>query len=371
MDNETFTQKFCQERNLSDGSRQAYLSSIRGYSRFHQLDMYELIQEADDEEEQGIRLKKRSIKQRLTSYRQHLIDEGLSQRTIRLRVTHIKTVYTHYEIEVPKLPFVNEKQIKSYKPIMFKDLPTKAIIRQALYFADPLMKSIILFQATSGCARRETLNLTIRDFFDACGFNTQQLTVEECLNELYYTDKQIVPTFTLRRQKTDKYYYTFCTMECVRAIVYYLATRRDLAYDNKLFKIGENHYFARFKELNDILNLGTVDNGQSVLRGHMLRKFHASHLRMGNHPLTIDEIDSLQGRSKDAIRESYFMDNPNELRKRYILAMKELYINDEASTVIDRQQEQMDKIQEKVEKLNQFQEQRMELISRLAIENPI
>lgn len=367
--NRIFAEQYCKERNLSKASCRAYLSSINNYTQFNNMSMEELINEADDEEEDGIRLKRRTIKKRLTDFRQALIDKGMSKRTIHLRMTHIKSIYTHYEIEIPKLPFINEKQMKTYAPIMFKDLPTKSIIRQALYIADPLMKAIILIESSGGFGRKETLNLTIREFFEACGLNTQELTEEECLNKLFFTKKLIVPTFTVKRQKTAKYYYTFCSPECVRAITYYLCTRTNINYEQKLFKISSDHYYEKFREINRLLGLGQLENGQAVFRGHMLRKYHASHLRMGKHPLSLDEIDSLQGRSKNTIQETYFLDDPTNLKKRYIQNMNEILINAE-STVHDRQQEELDKAREQVDKLTEIHEKRLNLISKLVIENP-
>lgn len=366
--NKEFCQEFGERRNLSKNSIKVYLSCVNSYTNFHGLTMQELITEADEEEEQGIRAKKRTLKKRLEEWRQDLINQNLSKVTIRQRMTNIKAIYRFYEIEIPNLSFINDKQMKQYEPIMFKDLPTKSIIRQALYYADPCMSAIILLESSSGMGRREVLNLKVEDFIKATGINYQGKDVVECIDDLYFADKDIVPIWKLERQKTKKYYYTFCTTECVRAIIYYLMTRKDLEYDAPLFKISENHYYTKFKELNDVLNLGEV-GGRSVFRGHMLRKFNASHLRMGNNPLTIDEIDSIQGRSKNTVQESYFMDDPRTLWKKYIMNMNEVMIN-ASSIAKDRTQLELDKATAQVDKLTQLWDKRLELANKLIIENP-
>lgn len=62
------------------------------------------------------------------------------------------------------LPKINEKSIQKPATIYFKGLPDKAVIREAFQIASPLMKAIILFSCSSGCARTETLSLTIGDY---------------------------------------------------------------------------------------------------------------------------------------------------------------------------------------------------------------
>ena len=57
----------------------------------------------------------------------------------------------------------------------------------------------------------------------------------------------------------------------------------------------------------------------------MLRKFHSSQLF--NDGLSIEIIDSLQGRGKDSTHASYFMDNPERLREVYIEHMDAITIN--------------------------------------------
>ena len=59
------------------------------------------------------------------------------------------------------------KAFRSLFQIYFKDLPDKEVIREAFQIASSLMKAIILFSCSSGCARTETLSLTIGDYIKA------------------------------------------------------------------------------------------------------------------------------------------------------------------------------------------------------------
>ena len=109
--------------------------------------------------------------------------------------------HQYFEIEIHDLPSLNKKNIKVPEPINYVDLPTKEIIKKALKIADNRMKAIILFMSSSGCAKRETLNLTIQDFIDA----TKEYHNSNNINEVIETLKEredVIPMFRLKRQKT-------------------------------------------------------------------------------------------------------------------------------------------------------------------------
>lgn len=57
----------------------------------------------------------------------------------------------------------------------------------------------------------------------------------------------------------------------------------------------------------------------------MLRKYHASQLF--NDGCSIEFVDALQGRGKDTTHSSYFMEDPEKLRKQYINHLDCLMIN--------------------------------------------
>ena len=67
-------------------------------------------------------------------------------------------------------------------------------------------------------------------------------------------------------------------------------------------------------------------------RAHSLRKFHASNIG-----LTSEYIDSLQGRSKNTIHETYIKTNPKKLKEIYKSAMKNVMIY-ENNTKITKQE---------------------------------
>lgn len=107
-------------------------------------------------------------------------------------------------------------------------MPDKEIIREAIVISDPRMKAIMLFICSSGCARAETLSLTVQDYMDALSeyLPRRKMNIFEIIDYLNDVD-DIVPTFNIRRIKTNKYYTTYCSPEAVKAINAYILTRFD------------------------------------------------------------------------------------------------------------------------------------------------
>lgn len=325
MNNENIIEEFVKIRRLKKGTAEQYHIALNYYSKFQKKSLSELLNEADLEEEQGIRWKNRKLKQRLITYRNHLY-ENYVKSTAELKFALIKTFYKHYEIEIHDLPPVNKKNIQLSEPLKFKDLPDKELIKKALKIANPLMKAVILFMSSSGCARAETLSLTLKDYLDATREFHNSNSICEAVEKLY--DKDVIPTFYLKRIKTNKYYYTFCSPEANTEIINYLLTREDLDDNNleniPLFKCNVSYFERHFAKINNILNLGKI-GAHNKFKSHILRKFHATNLY--NDKMSLDEIDALQGRSKDSTRSTYFTEDPSKLKEKYIAHLDCLTIN--------------------------------------------
>ena len=354
IEDEQMLQELVQTRNIRHSTMIRYRTIIKYYVESQGLPLHELILEAEKEEDQGIRLKNRTIKKRLINHRNYLINErNYSHVTVQKTMTGLRTIYNHFEIELPRIPKLNERSVKNTEPIYYDDLPTRELIGKAINLSKPIMKAIILFITSSGCARSETCSLTIQDFIEATSEYHNSENIYEVLDELKDQDN-IVPIFHVKRQKTNKYYYTFCSPEAVTAIVSYLNSRTDyLSSDRKLFKINKNYLNVKFQELNE--QLGGPNKGcYCLLRTHMLRKFHASNLARGENGLSLDEIDSLQGRTKDNVRQSYYFDDPKELRKKYIRNIDKVLINNESVKIDSPEVAALRKEAEKLKEENEI-----------------
>ena len=354
--NEEILQEINHAKSHSKSSKKIYKNAVKQYCKYNKLSLTELIKEADEEEEAGIRWKNRKLKKRLINFRQELI-KNYKKNTIQSYFNAIRSIYHYFEIEIHDLPALNKKSINVSEPINYVDLPTKEIIKKALKIADNRMNAIILFMSSSGCAKRETLNLTIQDFIDATKDYHNSNNIYEVI-EILKDREDVIPMFRLKRQKTNKYYYTFCSPEAVTALISYMLTlEQELKPEDKLFPIHEDYVTILFIQLNNILKLGKKGT-YNRFRSHMLRKFHASQLY--NAGLSLDEIDALQGRGKDPTHSSYFLEDPEKLRQKYVEHLDAITINMDINNISIKSQEYLE-----LEKLYQEMESELSEIDNM------
>ena len=325
MDDELLLKNLANTFNHSKQTRKLYRHALTKYSEYSGMSLHELLMEAEEDENGGVKWKHRRVKIRLIEYRQHLL-EKYALNTAKTHMMSIIKFYKFYDIEIYELPKINEKSVEKPSPIYFKDLPDKEIIREALRIVSPEMKAIILFICSSGCGRAETLSLTIQDYIDALSeyLPNRKMNIYEIIDHINDNDN-IVPTFNIRRLKTNKYYATYCSPEAVKAINAYILTRTDnVTNDSPLFKMDGAYFIAYFQRTNDKLGLGKVGK-YSRFRSHMLRKFHASALY--NDGMSKDDVNDLQGKAKNKTDEAYFMTNPEDLKYEYIKHLAAVTIN--------------------------------------------
>lgn len=204
--------------NHSEGTQRAYVYALEKYATYFEMGLDELLSDAESEESKGIKWKHKKIKFRLLDFRQYLL-ENYALNTVKSVMINVIKFYKFYDVEIYELPKINEKSVQKPQPIYFSDLPDKKIIRDALGIASPVMKAVILFICPSGCARAECLSLTIQDYIDALSeyLPNKNMTIFEMI-DLIDDDETIIPTFNIRRKKTNKYYTTYCSPEAVKAI---------------------------------------------------------------------------------------------------------------------------------------------------------
>ena len=311
--------------NHSEATRRIYLNVLNAYSAYFNQSLQELLAEAEEDENNGIKWKRRRLKSKLIEYRHHQL-EKYAFNTVKKNMNCIINFYKFYDIELQKLPRLNDKSIKKPQPIYFKDLPDKEIIREALTIATPFMKAVILFTCSSGCARAETLSLTIQDYIDALSeyIPNKMNDIFDIIDYLAKIDN-VIPTFDILRKKTNKYYITYCSPEAVKAINAYILTRKDnVTNESKLFKVHQDYLTELFEKINTAMGFGKVGK-YNRFRSHMLRKFHASALY--NDGMSLDKVNDLQGKAKNKTDEVYFMTNPEDLKYEYIKHLPAITIN--------------------------------------------
>lgn len=323
-------------KNHSHNTRNVYRTAVNTYTTYHKMTLTELLEEAETEEENGTRWKHRTLKKRLTSYRTYLI-EHYKPNTVKSQINPIINIYKYHEIEIHPLPQITQKSYTHNTPLIrYEDLPDKEIIRKALEISTPVMKAIILFMTSSGCARTETLNLTINDYIEA----TQQYHTGGDIHQIINTLNEIpdvIPTWKIHRQKTGKNYTTFSSPESTTMINNYLETRTHLKPEAPLFQINKNYFIMKFVETNNTLGLGKIDGGLNRFRSHMLRKFHASALY--NDGMNLENVNDLQGKSKNQTDASYFYVNTDDLKTEYMKHLPALQISVDVKKVTVKSKE--------------------------------
>ena len=311
--------RVCSSRNIRTSTIKSYRSAVRKYESFNGMSIGSLIDEAIDEEERGVPLKSRAIKRRLVDFRAFLLDSDMSINTAKLYLSKIMTFYRHFDIE---LPYLNDIRRDGEYLSSYDDLPTKSDIRKACDISSLDFIAVILFISSSGCAKAETLSLTVGDFIKATEDYHDGGAIDDVLHSLE-NRREAVPIFYLKRVKTKKFYHAFCSPEATCHIVKCLLSRGSLSLEDKLFDFTDSSLIYNFKKVNDKLGFGFVGKYR-FFRSHALRKYHASNIG-----LSADYIDALQGRAKTKVHEAYIKTNPNKLKEIYISAMHNVMVSDE------------------------------------------
>ena len=324
MKTEEILQTFFRERKTAESTQNKYKMYVKQYEQHTGYPLNELLNIAEEEETTNVRWKNTKTREFLLSYREYLFST-YCVTTAKTRISNILTVYRHFEYEIPSLPYFSNKQSKRYAPIMYDDLPDRAILTDALKLANLKLRSIILFMSSAGISRIDVHNLTVKDYLDACYEYTGTYDINTALEKMEGQD--IIPTFHLRRQKTGQDYITFCSNEAVKAINVYLETRVDkITLDSSLFHINLRYLNRMFEDINRQLGLGKR-GAYNRFRPHMLRKYHASQLAEAG--MSTEKINLLQGRKvKGVAHESYIRIKTDTLKQEYIQALPYLVVED-------------------------------------------
>ncbi|WP_440947894.1 tyrosine-type recombinase/integrase [Methanosarcina sp. T3] len=325
----------------------AYLQALSAYTGYYNVTPYELIDEADKEEINQVRIRDRKIKDRLINFRSYLIDQGLADFTVRGRMAGIRSFYASFDIEIPKLQGERRRaRVKEEN----REIPTKEDLQAALKVCDPLEKALVLTGVSSGLSSVEIQNLTINDFKKG------------------YDPETEITTLKLRRVKTGVEFTTFLSPEASKAILEYLDFRnRDVkaatpkraqqiekqkvvsdsgylfilrqveskyldTHDEEIRKLSENAVQKMYRAISDKARKNTSEGAYNTIRSHNMRKYFNSALL--NAGCDSFMVEYWMGHELDDTRAAYFRASPEKLRdiyKKYIpylTVQKELDISE-------------------------------------------
>lgn len=85
-----------------------------------------MLKEAEKEEKEEVKWKHSQLRARLLAFRNHLMKKGHLATTVKNYVSRVMTVYEEgFDIEIGKMPKLNQKNVKRPMPISYNDLPTR------------------------------------------------------------------------------------------------------------------------------------------------------------------------------------------------------------------------------------------------------
>lgn len=289
-----------------------YLSDLTDYCDFNKMGIDDLIDEANKEEEAGIRKNKRKLKTRLINFRGYLRSKGYAEKHVKTRFRNVKSFYKQNEIELPFIP----KDTKQYdRQLRHDEVPSKEDIKRAIETTTNLRnRAIFLFMATSGSASAETRTFTVREWIlGTKEFHGETEDIQRALKKMN-GEMEYIPVFPIVRQKKNLDYYTCITPEANQYIVNYLMTRENLTLDDYVFDISENSLGDAYRYVNDKLGWGRVKGGKiRYFSSHQMRRFNFNVLGIENKSFAY----LIEGRKFGATSEAYFVRDPNKIRAKY------------------------------------------------------
>lgn len=305
-------------RGLNKTTLKYYKIDLKIYTDLHKMNLNQLLDEAEEEEEKMVRMRKRKIKKRLLQFLNHLTQENYKPSSIKVMMGHITGFYRTFEIETPKIKL---PKIENHETI--NDIPTKDHIREAIQTRNLKHRAIILFMSSSGTGTYETTKLTVQDFINATWDYHKTDNILEAL-KILKKKNGIIPTFHLTRIKTNFQYFTFCSPEASEAIINYLISWDDIKPDDLLFKISKDGLGSLFKRINDKYQWGSKGT-RRFFHAHSLRKFFATQLTKARIDHLI--IEWMLGHSIPPTTAAYYKSDPKELRFQYLQVVDKLSIS--------------------------------------------
>ena len=371
---------FCQRRNLKKGTIVRYIHSLHLYTKLLNMTLAELIEEAEEEEDKGIRLRLSKLRKHLQYFRQYLNEQGFKPSYIKTTTSCIRAYYAEYEIQLPKTLRTNSRSDRV--EILYDDLPTMDNIKHILQYANPAFKAIILLGVSSGMGRAEICSLTFKNLFDAYGFDPYPETLSELINRV---DKMgdIVPIWQIKRIKTDHKYFTFSSPESSDAIKNYLGdlNRKCKRYEensrkaNLTFTPGTNLFLNRhldpisptlmsltYQRLNEKAGFNK-SNGTLYIRPHILRKVFASTLEKNKMPHLMTRW--LMGHNLDNTTSAYFKADPQAVKEEYVTLLDQLTTDKVVIKVVNQYEDLNKKLDLKDDEIIKLKAEKDEEMSAL------
>lgn len=333
---ENLIEQWFLRRNISSGTQRSYTIAIKDFSELIGKTPSELIDEADKEEDEGLRPLKRNVYIYLLKYKKYL-EEKVAPSTVNLYFSAIKSFYKASDITLPEIKMDQgdiglEKNIG--KPLKRED------IRKLIGAASIRERALIYLMAMSGMGQQEARDLTIKKFLSSASsaINKDLKTVED----LFQNENEVlneVLTLEIKRKKVNYRHHTFIPPEVSREIIGYLKERcygtnekirvdninEPIFVNNKGNQLSEDSIVADFRRTGQDAGFQKEKGAYSYWRSHALRKYFISTIinKIGEKMIA----DYMAGHKIHKQDRTYWQANPDDLKQHYLKALPYLSID--------------------------------------------
>jgi integrase len=329
--------ELCQNRELKDGTIKLYEISLQKYSEFVGKTLTELIEEAEDEEDENIRYRRRKINKYLSSFKSQLDGQDLTSSYKTLVMSKVKAFYNEYDIQLPRKKF-RKKSLVSNHQTNINDLPTIDDIKRFMDYCNETYKLYVSLAISSGMGASELCSLTFGHLYKALQIELHPNTMPELI-QILKGKKNEIPMWNLTRIKTGNDYFTFSSPESISFMIKYLdklyrkfgdtytPKAEDTLLRSTMYKdrgIKPYNVFAIFELINKSNNL--PKNGKKYqITSHVFRKFFATTLERNKIPHLTTRW--LMGHTIDSTTSAYFRADPESLKEDYLDVVNELSVD--------------------------------------------
>lgn len=242
IENDPCVKDFLRSRRLRESTKKEYLGRLNQYCLFIGKTPTELIEEAEMEQDQGIKTRKRKIKGYILDYIDEFKNNNKADTTTKSHIETIFGFYKAYDIDTPSLRNLFSSNQNNAS---FDELPELKHIKQAIKACNIRDRAIILLHFSSGMGASEVRHLTCKDFVTAIDeyLDLDSINKENMFNvAVNLKDKKdLIGTWKIRRYKTSMPYITFNSPESTQAIVDYIFYRYKM---NKPIKNINDYLFT-------------------------------------------------------------------------------------------------------------------------------
>ena len=340
---------FLQNRDLAEKTRIRYLHAIKIYSEFINETPTQWIEEAENEEEDRIRMRKRKIKTYQLDFKKFLESKNYTTWTIKSMIIPIRIFYKEYDIEIPDLKIKNTTPEETYD-----DIPSKEDIRLALQFANLKYRAIILLFSSSGMGVAELLSIKYHDLLNSLKEyitipQNTYIDIEELIHLIKVqkeTNPIIIPTWQLTRKKTRKPFISFSTPESLDILLEYLKSDPPQKLETPLIRgydpnkpLNRRALFKHLERINDKCEFGKPHR-QIKIRSHAIGRKYFTNVLYHNGLQQLS-IDFFLAHTIDKTTSAYFKNDIESLKNQYITCIDDLSIEDTEVRILESEDKKL------------------------------